>query len=88
MTNLLSTELSNLRRPRLLMQAANIGATALKKAGRKYPAGLKGPVARLLSEEAELDEKRREGEADYSPRRHVDLMMALLLAAQTTQQVI
>jgi hypothetical protein len=43
---------------------------------------------RILSEELEMEAKRKDGEADYSPRRHMDLLVAVMLAAQAAGQVI
>jgi len=77
-------DVSALRRPRLLVQAARIGAEALLRKGRPGP---RRALDRLLDEESELERKRKDGEAGYSPRRHVDLLIALMLAAQTTQVV-
>jgi hypothetical protein len=34
-----------------------------------------------------MDRKRKDGEADYSPRRHVDLLIAVMLVAQTAQAI-
>jgi uncharacterized protein DUF6477 len=75
-------ELRQMHRPCLLLQAARIGAGALIRAGRDRAAGVQGSVNRLLSEEAELEVKRIGGEASYSPRRHVELLMSLLAVAQ------
>ncbi len=87
MKNNLRSELNDLRRPALLLKAARFGAAALMRAGRARPAGVQGSLSRLLSEEAELDEKRRDGEAGYSPRRHIELLMTLLVEAQERQAV-
>lgn len=81
----MTPDLRTLTRPRLLVQAARIGAEALLRSGRKLP---RAGLTRLLSEESEMDRKRKDGEADYSPRRHVDLLIAVMLVAQTAQQVI
>ena len=77
-------DLPSLTRPRLLMQAARIGAQAMLRTGRALP---RAGLARLLSEESEMDRKRKDGEADYSPRRHVDLLIAVMLVAQTAQAI-
>ncbi len=77
-------DLSTLTRPRLLVQAARIGAEALLQRRRPGP---RPALDRLLSEESEQERKRKDGEADYSPRRHVDLLIALLVAVQTAQGV-
>lgn len=76
-----------MHRPNLLLQAARIGAGALIRAGRVRAAGVQGSVTRLLSEEAELEQMRTLGEASYSPRRHVELLMSLLAAAQAPRAV-
>ncbi len=80
-------ELRQMHRPNLLLQAARIGAGALLRAGRDRAAGVQGSVTRLLSEEAELEEKRTRGEASYSPRRHVELLMSLLAVAQGARAI-
>lgn len=77
-------DLPSLTRPRLLVQAARIGAEALLRSGRSLP---RRGLAHLLSEESEMDRKRKDGEADYSPRRHVDLLIAVMLLAQTAQTI-
>ncbi|MGI3185344.1 DUF6477 family protein [Nioella aestuarii] len=77
-------DLSTLTRPRLLVQAARIGAESLLHSGRKLP---RAGLTRLLSEESEMDRKRKDGEADYSPRRHVDLLIAVMLVAQTVASI-
>lgn len=86
MTTLID-ELRQMRRPQLLLQAANFGAAALARAGRDRAAGVQGSLNRLLYEEAELEEKRRDGVAGYSPRRHVELLMSLLAAARSAPAV-
>lgn len=64
-----------LSRPRLLVEAARIGADALARAGRRPT---RTALSRLLSEEWDMNRKRENGEADYSPRRHLDLLIAVL----------
>jgi len=76
--------LATLTRPRLLVQAARIGAEALLQ---RRQTGPRRALDRVLSEESEQERKRKDGEADYSPRRHVDLLIALLVAVQTAQGV-
>ncbi len=83
----LSQELCQMHRPNLLLQAARFGAAALARAGRVRATGVQGSVTRLLSEEAELEEQRVTGEASYSPRRHVELLMSLFATAQTARAV-
>lgn len=77
-------DLATLTRPRLLVQAARIGAEALLQKGKPGP---RRALDRLLSEESEQERKRKDGEADYSPRRHVDLLIALLVVVQTAPGV-
>ena len=81
----LSLSLSDLRRPRLLVQAARIGAQNLLNHGKSPPR--KG-LDRILAEESQMEVKRKDGEADYSPRRHVDLLVAVILAAQAAGQAV
>ena len=78
-------DLPALRRPRLLVQAARHGAAILTRRGAPVP---RMGLDRFLAEELEMEVKRKDGEADYSPRRHVDLLVAVLLAAQAAGQVI
>lgn len=77
-------DLARMIRPRLLVQAARHGAEALMSSGRTGP---RRPLPHILSEESEMERKRKNGEADYSPRRHVDLLIAVLLVAQTAPWV-
>ncbi len=73
----LSTRLAGLHRPGLLVRAARIAATsacATRRAQRR-------PVAKLLAEEAALNAARLGGGLGYSPRRHVQVMSALMSAA-------
>jgi hypothetical protein len=75
----LSTQLKALRRPGLLLQAARIAATApcaQRRAQRR-------PVAKLLAEEATLNAARLGDGLGYSPRRHVQVISALMSAASS-----
>ncbi len=74
----LQTRLACLRRPRLLVSAARVAATSAC-AGRR---ARRRPVARLLDEEAALEAARLGGGLGYSPRRHVQVMSALMTAAR------
>jgi len=77
----LTETLSRMRRPRLLLEAARHGAESLA-GGRGRASMLVGQsVGKLLREEAELDAIRRAGNAGYSVRRHVTVLIALLSAA-------
>ncbi|MFW5655626.1 MAG: DUF6477 family protein [Roseicyclus sp.] len=78
-TSDLSTQLQALRRPRLLVQAARIAATAPcahRRAQRR-------PVSKLLAEEATLNAARLGDGPGYSPRRHVQVISALMSAAMS-----
>jgi hypothetical protein len=76
----LDTHLARLRRPGLLVRAAQMAASApcaARRAGRR-------PVTKLLAEEAMLNAARLGGGLGYSPRRHVQVMSALMFAARNT----
>lgn len=91
----LMTQIATLRRPRLLIRAARIGAQTYRREARLprllgYGVSLRlGPtVVRLMALEAEMNEKRENGDAGYSIAAHVDLLTAImgeyqLLRAQT-----
>jgi hypothetical protein len=91
----LMTQIATLRRPRLLIRAARIGAQSYRREARLprllgYGVSLRlGPtVVRLMALEAEMNEKRENGDAGYSIAAHVDLLTAImgeyqLLRAQT-----
>ena len=91
----LMTQIATLRRPRLLIRAARIGAQTYRREARLprllgYGVSLRlGPtVVRLMALEAEMNEKRENGDAGYSIATHVDLLTAImgeyqLLRAQT-----
>ena len=80
--------LRTLRRPRLLIQAAQIGAAAYRRDihMRKHieagaapcPADL---LIQLIDLEADLNDRRLQGEASYSVSDHVDILAARLLCA-------
>lgn len=85
----LQTRLDALRRPRMLIRAARFGLAEYRRtpalraqfatAGARTAAQI---VALLLSREAELDARRREGDSGYSAARHVELLIALMAEAQ------
>lgn len=91
----LLTQISALRRPRLLIRAARIGAQSYQREARLprllgYGVNLRlGPtLMRLMALEAKMNEKRENGDAGYSIAAHVDLLIAImgesqLLRAQT-----
>jgi hypothetical protein len=75
----LERQLSRLRRPGLLVRAAQQAAQApcaARRAGRR-------PFAKLLAEEETLNAARLGGGLGYSPRRHVQVMSALMTAARS-----
>ncbi|MDT1063776.1 DUF6477 family protein [Paracoccus sp. CPCC 101403] len=75
----------NLRRPRLLAQAARAGLGAYQRR-RDLPRILKCEdlpddrviLQRLRSEEAELNAARIEAQADYDLQRHILILIAIL----------
>lgn len=85
----LSNILDHLRRPRLLIRAARIGAQEFSRS-KHLPALLgfapsslaERTVPALLELEADMDARRREQDATYSPRRHVELLVALIAEAR------
>lgn len=88
MTDLLS-HLAGLRRPRLLIRAAQHGAAAYDRNRdlRRVLRLLSAPDATralpsLIEAEADLDASRRSGDAGYSVARHVELLIALMAEAR------
>lgn len=84
MTDLL-TRLEQLRRPSLLIQAARIGMldydrdTALRRQlGWTRAPGSGAALSALMEIEDALNEQRRNGDAGYSPARHVEVMIAIM----------
>lgn len=85
----LLTQLFQLRRPRLLIRAARIGAQSYRREARLprllgYGVSPRtGPaLVKLMSIEAELNEQRENGEACYSVAAHVDVLTAVMGEAQ------
>ena len=83
----LNRRLSTLRRPRLLVRAAQFGLAEYRR--ERDLKRLLGMVAapervlvRLLDEEARLNEIRQAGTADYDLRRHLELIIAVLAEAR------
>lgn len=85
--------LSTLRRPRLLIRAARIGARQYSR-NRHLPRLLgygslpKTPpaVLQLIEQEQQLDQRRRGSDPGYSLTRHVDVLIALMGEAQLLSQ--
>ncbi len=81
--------LKQLHRPRMLIRAANFGLQeynrdrdlkrVMKTASAPPPARA---VNSLMTEEAELEENRQKGGADYSVSRHVEVLIALMAEAR------
>lgn len=78
--------LQNLKRPRLLINAARHGAHQYNRGrdlkrlihvGGTLPAS-ETVVERLISEEQELEETRKSGDATYSVLRHVEVLIAII----------
>lgn len=77
--------LSKLRRPRLLMRAARIGAQEFQRQSQ-LPRILRNKnltdeeqvVSELIDIECEIEERRVSGNLDYSISQHVDILTALL----------
>ena len=75
--------LANLRRPRLLIRAARFGLADYRRDRdlRRLIGQIATPdraVAQLISEEEQLEEDRRAGEASYSVTRHIEILIALI----------
>lgn len=98
MQDLLS-QMSNLRRPRLLIRAARIGLESYRRESRLprllgyAGAQRSGPaLMALMQKELELNEQRKSGDASYSIAAHVDVLTAMMgeariLRAQTPRIV-
>lgn len=87
MTDLLSL-LALLRRPALLMKTARLGAQSYHRS-RHLRRVLKGAVpashgaalVQLMALEDAQNDKRKNGDANYAPALHVDIMIALISEA-------
>lgn len=79
------TWIKELRRPRLLVEAANIGlpdydrTRVLKKfAATQVEASPSAALTSLIPVEETLEDARRSGDASYVPSRHVEVLIAIL----------
>ncbi|MFZ5963772.1 DUF6477 family protein [Thalassococcus sp. BH17M4-6] len=79
------SQLDAIRRPRLLLRAARIGADGYNR--RTHLARILGhallprsgpALMQLMEIEAELDQRRRQRNGDYRVSQHVEVMCALL----------
>ena len=89
----LSSELAALRRPGLLVDAANHGTAHydrrrdLRRMLRAaIPASPRAALETLLPIEAALETRRRTSDKNYSFARHVDILSALLAEARSLAQ--
>ena len=73
----LTDNLKKMRRPRLLVQAAHLAADT----GDAHRRAARRPISKLLAEEEMLNHARLGNGMGYSPTRHVQVMSAILTAA-------
>ncbi|WGW03133.1 DUF6477 family protein [Tropicibacter oceani] len=84
--------LNDLRRPRLLIRAARIGAQDYRRAHLHRLLGygtLPRPGAalmKLIELETDLDDRRRSDDAGYSVSRHVELLVAMMGEARLLRE--
>ncbi len=81
----LQTRVAALRRPRLLVRAARIGARDYDRdrdltrlIGRATAPSPEAAVRWLIDTERHLEEQRRAGAAAYSVLRHVEILISLM----------
>jgi hypothetical protein len=86
--------LNQLRRPRLLIRAARIGAEDYRRAPQLHrilgQGSLPRPGAalmRLIEIEAQLDDSRRGASAAYSVSRHVEVLTAMMGEARLMREL-
>ncbi|SHH21731.1 DUF6477 family protein [Marivita hallyeonensis] len=88
----LLTQITTLRRPRLLIRAARIGAQDYRRDAR-LPRLLGygvlprtgAALVKLMAMEAEMNEQRKTGDACYGIARHVDVLTAIMGETQLLQ---
>jgi len=76
-----SAEIVNIKRPKILMQAAHICAKGYKRETmlpRLLGASTSRVVAFLAAQEAQLEGDRQDRVFTYSPRTHVEVLSALI----------
>ncbi|MEG3662422.1 DUF6477 family protein [Celeribacter halophilus] len=81
----ITTLLNTLRRPRLLIRAARFGLNDYNRNRdlKRLTRSLTTPsperaLSTLIEEEARLEETRRAGDASYSVKHHVELLIAVM----------
>ncbi len=77
------TRLAELRRPRLLLNAARFGLSGYRRERdlRRLigtPISPEATVSQLLTVEDELEHNRKRGDAAYSITKHIEVLIALL----------
>lgn len=84
MKDVLST-VHAMRRPGLLIRAARIGATQysrknhlIRLIGSTPPPSSGAALFQLIELEAEIDRYRKNERAEYSPARHVEILIAMM----------
>ena len=87
------SDLNALRRPGLLVDAANHGTTRYERRRdlrrmlrAAIPASPRAALEKLLPIEAALEHRRRTADKNYSFARHVDILMALLAESRAFRQ--
>ncbi|MEM7490043.1 MAG: DUF6477 family protein [Pseudomonadota bacterium] len=86
----ISKDLSTLRRPGLLVEAAAHGTHAYERRRdlrrmlrAAIPPTARAALEKLLPLEAALERRRQQGDSHYSFARHVDILSALLAEARS-----
>lgn len=81
----LLTRLNALRRPKLLIRAARFGAAEYRRdtqlprlLGYGATPRCADALMRLMAREAEINDKRKKGDAGYSIAQHVEILTAVM----------
>lgn len=89
----LRTLMTDFRRPAMLLRAARLGLQDfhrerdLKRLLRMdCTVGPESTLPRLLDAESQLEETRRVGDASYSLRRHIEVLIALMAELRLLRQ--
>ena len=90
----ISTDLAALRRPELLVDAANKGTSQYRRRRDlrrmlrvAIPSTPRAALEKLLPIEAALEMRRRTADKNYSFARHVDILVALVAEARSFRQI-